>query len=140
MPLDPVLVADTRAWPRKVSVDLRSAEVDLSAEPPIPEDALFHSQQAVEKALKAYLTWRQHPFGKTHDLRVLAKACTALDPSLETQLAEAAPLTVYAWRFRYPGVDEAPEAAEASEALSIAKQTVAIVRSRLPAEVTADSF
>jgi len=42
MPLDPVLAEDVRSWLRKVGIDLRSAEVDLGAEPPILEDLLFH--------------------------------------------------------------------------------------------------
>jgi HEPN domain-containing protein len=34
----------------------------------LPAEALFHAQQCAEKAMKAVLTWRQVPFGKTHDL------------------------------------------------------------------------
>jgi HEPN domain-containing protein len=48
---DPVRVADTRAWFAKAANDLRGADVDLAADPPLLGDALFHCQQAVEKAL-----------------------------------------------------------------------------------------
>ena len=48
--------ADTRAWLSKAEADLRGATVDLAADPPLLEDALFHCQQAAEKALKAFLT------------------------------------------------------------------------------------
>jgi len=40
----------------------------LKASLPFLEDALFHCQQAVEKALKGFLTWHDRPFEKTHDL------------------------------------------------------------------------
>jgi len=74
MPLDPVLLLDTKAWFRKAMIDLRSAEADLAASPPILEDVVFHCQQAAERAIKGFLTFHQEPFGKTHDLRELAKA------------------------------------------------------------------
>ena len=61
MPHDPVLIADTEACFLKVSLDLRSAQVDAAADPPILEDILFHAQQAVEKAMKGILTWHQQP-------------------------------------------------------------------------------
>jgi len=43
----------------------------LTDEPPDVEDALFHCQQAAEKALKAVLIWHDRPFKKTHDLAAL---------------------------------------------------------------------
>ena len=54
--------ADTLAWFEKVRKDLRYAEIDLAAEPPAPEDALYHCQQAAEKALKRFLVWHDQPF------------------------------------------------------------------------------
>ena len=48
----------------------------------IVEDVLFHCQQAVEKALKAFLTWHDRPFGKTHDLQRLGLRCPRVDPGL----------------------------------------------------------
>jgi HEPN domain-containing protein len=56
MPLDPVLLAETRSWPTKSAKDLHAAAYELRAKPPFVEDIVFHAQQAVEKALKAYLT------------------------------------------------------------------------------------
>lgn len=49
MGLDPVLVADTKGWLEKAANDLRAAEADLAAVPPLFEDTLFHCQLAVEK-------------------------------------------------------------------------------------------
>lgn len=82
MPLDPARLDDTRAWLNKVSQDLSSARADLAAEPPVLEDVLFHSQQAVEKVIKAFLAWHDIPFGKTHDLRKLLELGYPVDATL----------------------------------------------------------
>jgi len=137
MPLDPVLLTDTRAWFRKASTDLRSAEVDLAAAPPILEDVVFHCQQAAEKAMKGFLTYHQRPFGKTHDLRELGKACVLIDTTLAPLIERAVPLTWYAWRFRYPGLPEEPGLDEAQDALAVAGELVAALLNRLPGEVGA---
>lgn len=137
MPVDPVLIADTRAWFRKVSTDLRSAEADLAVAPPILEDVVFHCQQATEKALKGFLTYHQEPFGKTHDLRELGKACLTIDRTLAPLLERAVPLTWYAWKFRYPGSPEEPSLEEAEDALAVARELAAAVLMRLPGEVGA---
>lgn len=52
MPHDQARVAETREWLLKAALDFRGARIDLDANPPLLEDALFHCQQAVEKALK----------------------------------------------------------------------------------------
>jgi HEPN domain-containing protein len=135
MPFDPVLLLDTKAWFRKVAIDLRSAEADLVATPPILEDVVFHCQQAAEKAIKGFLTYHQQPFGKTHDIRELGKACAPCEPTLAALLERAMPLTWYAWRFRYPGSPDEPTLDETREALAIARELVAALLSRLPEEV-----
>jgi len=135
MPLDPVLVTDTKAWFHKVAIDLRSAEADLKATPPILEDVVFHCQQAAEKAIKGFLTYHQEPFGKTHDLRELGKACVRREPALAALLERAMPLTWYAWKFRYPGSPDEPTPEETREALHVARGLVAALLSRLPDEV-----
>jgi HEPN domain-containing protein len=82
---DPQRTADTESWLRKASNDLRYAGIDLAANPPAPEDAVFHCQQAVEKALKAFLVWHDVPFVKTHDLGKLGNQAVQLDPSSSGQ-------------------------------------------------------
>lgn len=47
---DPASASEAGAWLRKAAQDLRAAEVDLAAGPPLLEDAAFHAQQAAEKA------------------------------------------------------------------------------------------
>lgn len=108
---------------------------DLSADPPLLEDALFHAQQAAEKAMKALLSWHDRPFPRTHDLSRLGADCAALDSTLTELMRQAAPLSEYAWRHRYPGPDEPVDAAEANRSLDLAADVLAAIRERLPADV-----
>jgi HEPN domain-containing protein len=132
---DPIRIADTRAWLTRAASDLRGADLDLAADPPLLGDALFHCQQAVEKALKGLLAWHDVRFRKTHDLREVGGQVVEIHPSLEDLLRRAAPLTEYAWKYRYPGEPEEPERAEAEASLSLAREVYAQVLARLPGEV-----
>ena len=132
---DPARVADTRAWLVKSSNDLRAAQVDMAAEPPILEDVMFHCQQVVEKALKAFLTWHDRPLRKTRDLVEIGGQCAEIDPTLEALLRQAAPLTEYAWKFRYPGEPAEISREEAEESLKLARKVADALLTRLPAEV-----
>jgi HEPN domain-containing protein len=49
--------AEAREWLVRAHTDLRAADADLAVSPPLLDDVAFHSQQAVEKSLKAYLAW-----------------------------------------------------------------------------------
>ncbi|MCY7302494.1 MAG: HEPN domain-containing protein [Thermoleophilia bacterium] len=100
----------------------------MGASPPLLADAAFHCQQAVEKALKALLTHNDHLFRRTHDIGELALACLQHEPPLEPLLRAAAPLTEYAWRFRYPGEVFEPDEQEVDDALQIAHRVVTDVR------------
>jgi HEPN domain-containing protein len=131
--MQPEKVAEVRGWLGKANEDLRSARVDLEATPPILGDALFHCQQAVEKALKGFLTAHDRPFRKTHDIDVLAADCEAIDRRLAPLLLRARELTPYAWRFRYPGDPQEPTEAEAADAMARAAEVVHTVEQALPA-------
>ncbi len=122
---------EVKAWLAKAGNDLRGAEVDLAADPPLVEDALFHCQQATEKALKAFLTAHDTPFRKTHDLDELASACERFDGSLKETLNPARDLTVFAWEFRYPGSDDVPPESEAHDSLLLARSAVQAISERL---------
>jgi len=134
MALDPVLVADTKGWLSKAAIDLRGAELDLAAIPPLLEDVLFHCQQATEKAFKAFLTYHQRPFRKTHNLEELGESCLTIDPALRDVVDEAVPLTEYAWAYRYPGSPPAPPPDEAQAALALAREIYQAILSRIPAD------
>jgi HEPN domain-containing protein len=134
MPLDPVLLVETRGWLAKAQSDLRAAEHEFRAAPPLLDDIVFHCQQAAEKAMKGFLTWHGCPFRKTHSLEELGEQCLLVDSTLRDLVDRAVPLTEYAWKFRYPGEPEGPAPMEAEEAFGVARDVFAAVLARLPVE------
>lgn len=135
MPHDPALVADTRAWLAKALADLRAAEYLLQAVPPLLAGVVFHTQQAAEKAMKAFLAWHDEPFRKTHNLEELGRQTLAFDPALRPLVDRAVELTPYAWKYRYPGEPTEPSAQEAEAALALAREVYEAITARLPEEV-----
>jgi HEPN domain-containing protein len=129
---DPQRKADTVSWSRKALNDLRYAEIDLAAVPPATEDAVFHCQQAVEKAMKAFLVWQDRPFTRTHDLGKLGTQIVEIDHTIEPLVERIVDLTKFAWMFRYPGDPVEPTEAEASSILNRARQAVEEILERLP--------
>jgi HEPN domain-containing protein len=134
MAIDPVLMADIQSWLIKAANDLRGADIDLAAEPPLLEDALFHCQQAAEKSFKAFLTSHNQPFRRTHSLEEIGEACLALDATLKPIVDEAVPLSEYAWLYRYPGPPPAPTIDEAITARAIARRVYQAILERVPAQ------
>lgn len=126
MPRDERAV-EADAWLSRARDDVRAAQIDLAADPPLLTDGAFHCQQAVEKSLKSLLTHHENAFRKTHDIGELALACLVHEPALEALLRESAPLTEYAYRFRYPGELLEPEQDEVERALVVANRVVAEV-------------
>jgi len=139
MPHDPALAAEVRGWLSKAGKDLAAAAYELQAKPPFADDIVFHAQQAAEKSLKAFLSWHRVPFRKTHNLIELGEACCRIDPSLDALLRRAAPLTEYAWKFRYPGDPDEATAEEATEALATAREVFDMVLRCLPPDVPLDN-
>ena len=135
MPHDPELVAEARGWLTKAKADLDAASFEATADPPFVSDMVFHAQQAVEKSLKAFLTWHQQPFRKTHNLEELGEQCLRLDAGIQVVIDRAVPLTEFAWRFRYPGEPEDPSREEADDALATARDVYEAILARLPEDV-----
>ena len=134
MPHDPVRAADTRAWLERARADLEAGARDLSGEPALSGDAMFHAQQTAEKALEAFLAWHDEPFHKTHNLEELGEQCLSLDASLQVLIDQAVPLSEYAWKFRYPGETQRPPAEEARGALAAARSVYEAILDRFPEE------
>ena len=67
------LVHETREWLERARSDLAACDALIAAG--LPAEALFHAQQCAEKAIKAFLTWHQISFKKTHDLDELKQVC-----------------------------------------------------------------
>jgi len=67
----------THEWVEKVDGDFLTAQREYRARKTPNYDAVcFHSQQCVEKYLKALLQENNIAFGKTHDLAVIMRLLT----------------------------------------------------------------
>ena len=132
MVYDPELVAETRGWLGRAALDLRAATHEFTAVPPLLDDIVFHAQQAAEKSFKAFLTWHQTPFRKTHNLEEIGEQCVAIDATLKESVDRAVPLTEYAWKFRYPGELDTPTEEDARQSVSDAQAVYDAVLARLP--------
>ena len=130
---DPAHVVATQAWFIKANEDLREAEFVLTASPPFIGSSLFHSEQAVEKALKGFLTWHQIAF-TTDDLEQLRLLCAGVDASLGEVLQPLDLLTEYGWRFRYPNDLAEPGFDQATETLRLAAAAVGAVLAKVVAD------
>jgi HEPN domain-containing protein len=118
-----------------VELDLASARQLLAGTPPILGNASFHSQQAMEKSLKAFLIAHGLPERWTHDLEQLVRECERLDTAFAAWRHAAAILTPYATRVRYPirGQVLRPTESQVRQALQHATNVATFVRERLDA-------
>ena len=58
-------------WVLKVEHDLGAAKTLIEHAPDYTDIICFHCQQAVEKSIKAFLTFKEISFQKSHDLNYL---------------------------------------------------------------------
>lgn len=122
---------EVRRWLEKAEHDERAARALLAESPAITDAAAFHCQQAAEKLLKAYLTFREVQVEKTHDLRALVIHCGDHDPAFLDLRDRMASLTPFAVRFRYPGPVD-PSIDEVRSAIGSVIELREFVRSRIP--------
>ena len=99
MPLDPDA---GREWLQFARDDLRMAGYALSDDPPMPSQACFHAQQAVEKALKGLLLAHGLAAPHTHNLLLLVDSLVIAVAGVERFAEAAAVLTRFAVSARYP--------------------------------------
>ena len=126
------LIAD---WGFRADQDIRASETLLAADPPCLYPACFHAQQAAEKYLKAFLTWRQVEFPKTRSIRELLDLAKTVDPLLAAALKSAASLTPYGVEMRYPGDQAEPSLGETRHAMNLAQQVRDAILPLLPSRL-----
>jgi HEPN domain-containing protein len=102
--------AYVREWLRYADSDYGTADILFGHYPLKLEIICFHSQQAAEKWLKAYLISRcaEEP-PHTHDLGQLRKMCAEFDAQFEQLELECETLTNYGVAPRYPDQLEVTE-------------------------------
>jgi HEPN domain-containing protein len=90
-------------WLRYAQNDLVVAKHCIEdLHPKQTEIAGYHCQQCAEKALKAFLIYKDTDPPKIHDLKVLCKMCQDLDASFTGITSQCAHLTPYGVTVRYP--------------------------------------
>jgi len=124
-----------QAWLRKAQHDLASAGKLAAGPDPILDTAMYHCQQAAEKAVKAFLAFRDHPLERTHNVRVLITLAESYTPEFSTWRDAAEQLTPYATAFRYPADVPDPDRDKFISAERAAAGLLAFVCSLLPEEV-----
>jgi len=129
----------TREWVRKAESDFKTAAHLLKSSPDLAEGTSFHSQQAAEKYLKAFLVWHQIEFPKTHDIETLLKLAGEADKKLPEVLREAIILTPYGVDYRYPGDYPEVTRTDAERAFQSADRVRGEIRSRLPRQTLKSS-
>jgi HEPN domain-containing protein len=115
-----------RRWIAKAEEDIAAAERLLALDDSLAAVACFHSQQAVEKLIKALLVLSGVPFARTHDLIQLFQLLPT-DVSLPLSLSDLAPLNRYAVEARYPISEEPLTGDEARSALAVARRVRSLV-------------
>jgi HEPN domain-containing protein len=91
-----------REWLLKAQLDLTTARRLGVGDDPLWETAVYHCQQAAEKAVKGYLVFCDRRFKKTHDVEELVKGAEGYDSGFSAWHDAAKLVTPYAQEFRYP--------------------------------------
>ena len=126
----------TRAWLTRARNDLANAEFTAEHRKDLLDTAVYHCQQAAEKAVKGFLACEGLSILKTHDVGRLVQSAAAINPAFAPLLPLANALTPLATEFRYPADDQAPmpTVQQADEALAAARRIYDFVLSVLPQE------
>ncbi len=128
------IITVVREWLEKADNDLKNATHTLTLGAEGPTDTIcFHSQQCVEKYLKAFLVFVEIDFPKTHDIEELI----SLIPDRyrpEILIQDQRRLTAYATVARYPGGYPPIKLSEARRAVRLARRIRKEIRGHLPKE------
>ncbi len=127
-------VKETKEWVSKAAHDLNGARILKEHSPPELALACFHSQQAIEKILKAYLVWQQVEFRSLHNLTYLLDLCEKQDAKFEQLEERIELLQPYAVEIRYPGSIEV-STEEAAQVFEVTETAWELTVDRLPEAV-----
>ena len=133
--MDEAKIKLVRQWLTKSLHDLTSAEGLAALEDPLLDTAIFHCQQAAEKAVKALLVSHDQRFEKTHNIVKLIEMAMPFAPELSSFLRDASMLTPYVALYRYPDENIQPDQEEFDRALAAARKIYDAVLALLPGEV-----
>ena len=116
-----------RSWLIKAKNDIVSAKQILLLDNGPIDTPCFHAQQAIEKSLKALLTYHDVLFPKTHDLVSLLDLSLTYTTELRKYKEEFAKMSSYAIEIRYVADSLEPLKEEAIKALDIAEKVYSLI-------------
>ena len=93
----------TLEWIEKAEEDYAAAQWLQGALMPMHDTVCFHSQQCIEKYLKAWLQEADTCFPRTHELEELLDLIVHAMPAWNSWRSDFRELTAHAVEFRYPG-------------------------------------
>lgn len=132
MSVPPEVIDAIRRWMEKAEHDVEAARRIMARTEDCPYDTVcFHCQQAVEKYLKALLTFHGIQAPRTHNLVTLYGLLPS-DARLPVPFDEFKALTPYAIEARYPDDWPAPRPEEAERAFATVEAVREYVRAALP--------
>ena len=120
---------DFLKWLSIAEEDLRASK--LLSENEIFAQALFYTQQCAEKALKCFLSFKNQPVKKIHDLVQLVDDCCNFDREFGKLFRAARYLKPYAIQTRYPTEYDIPDKCDTEEALQNAELILNFVKSKI---------
>jgi len=126
-PPDQVRDEFVRQWLLKAEEDLNAAKSLVTYGDSFSSTVCFHSQQAAEKYLKAFLTRHQVEFPKTHDIDELLDLIAPVDGKLSESLRDVVVLTNYGVDVRYPGDFPNVTRSDAQHAIQLAERVRRLV-------------
>ena len=91
----------------------------------------FTLSNVLKKYLKAFLTYKEVEFQKTHDLGELITLASDIDSSFDEIIDIGEKLTDYAVDVRYPLLLEEPTIEDAEEAIEIANKIKSFVLKKI---------
>jgi len=121
----------SREWLKKADNDLELAKLVLKYKPNLTDGICFHCQQAVEKYLKAILTYKNKTFKKTHSLVYLLDLLDEEEDISDEFYSMAEELEGYSVEVRYPDAQYIPSEEDAAEAVKIAQKIKEIITNQM---------
>jgi len=126
-PPDKIRDEFVRQWLLKAEEDFNAAKSLIAYGASFLSTVCFHSQQAAEKYLKAFLTYHQVEFPKTHDIDELLDLIAPTDSKLPESLRDVIVLTNYGVDVRYPGDFPNVTSSDAQQAIQMAEKVRRLV-------------
>ena len=113
-------------WLYKAGEDLGSAKYLLKGN--FYGTAIYHTQQAAEKAFKSYCVYISIPIPRTHNLDMLCQLCQSVDADFDNVYLYAIDLNGLDIAFRYPNVNLDPTEKDVRNAIQLASDILDFVK------------